>query len=159
MDVDETMIAVARARSTNQGQSVEFYQSDVSNLPFPDDTFDVARAERLFEHVHQPEQALQEMIRVVRVGGRVLTASPDMDTNILDHPNRSVTRRIRHFESDRRPNGLAGQKLYGLFHEAALVDLQVRTVVHINTRDAHISGYTRACRGCAKWRGNIGKRK
>jgi len=133
VDVDETMIAVAQARSAGQGQSIEFYQSDISTLKFPDNTFDVVRAERLFEHLRQPEQALQEMLRVTRIGGRVLVASPDMDTNIIDHPNRSVTRIIRHFESDRRPNGLAGQKLYGLFHDAGLTDLNMRAVVHINT--------------------------
>jgi SAM-dependent methyltransferase len=43
-----------------------------------------------------------------------------------------VTRIIRHFESDRRPNGLAGQKLYGLFWDAGLTDLQVCAVVHTN---------------------------
>ncbi len=133
VDVDEAMITVAQARSANQELPVAFYRNDVSTLPFPDETFDVVRAERLFEHLHQPEQALQEMLRVTRVGGRVLAASPDMDTNVINHPDRSMTRRIRHFESDRRPNGLAGQRLYGLFHDAGLVNLQVRAVIHMNT--------------------------
>jgi hypothetical protein len=75
---------------------------------------------------------MAEMIRVTRPGGRILVASPDMDTNMIDHPDRLVTRKIRHFESDRRPNGLAGQKLYGLFWDAGLTDLHVRAVVHMN---------------------------
>jgi len=108
---------------------VEFHQGDICALPFPEATFDVTRAERLFEHLHQPEQALAERIRVTRPGGRILVASPDMDTHIIDHPDRLVTRKIRHFESDRRPNGLAGQKLYGLFWDAGLTDLQVCAVV------------------------------
>jgi SAM-dependent methyltransferase len=66
-----------------------------------------------------------------------------------------VTRKIQHFESDRRPNGLAGQKLYGLFWDAGLTDLQVCADVHELQlrRDTHLSRYTRACRSCAeRWR-------
>jgi hypothetical protein len=81
------------------------------------------------------------MIRVTKVGGRILVASPDMDSNLIDHPDRSITRRIRHFESDRRPNGLAGQKLYGLFWDAGLTDLQVRAVVHININYEEVLGF------------------
>jgi SAM-dependent methyltransferase len=127
------MIEVARKRSRGKSQPVEFQQGTIYTLNFPENTFDVTRSERLFEHLQQPKQALAEMIRVTRAGGRILVASPDMDTNMIDHPNCSVTRRIRHFESDRRPNGLAGHKLYGLFWDAELTDLQVRVVVHINT--------------------------
>jgi SAM-dependent methyltransferase len=132
VDQNGAMIEEARKRSSEKNQPVEFHQGDIYALLFPEATFDVTRAERLFEHLHQPEQALAEMIRVTRPGGRILVASPDMDTNIIDHPDRLVTRKIRHFESDRRPNGLAGQKLYGLFWDAGLTDLQVFSVVHMN---------------------------
>ncbi len=64
----------------------------------PERTFDVTRAERLFEHLQQPERVLAEMMRVMRAGGPILVASPD--THMIDHPDHSVTRRIRHFEND-----------------------------------------------------------
>jgi ubiquinone/menaquinone biosynthesis C-methylase UbiE len=132
VDQNGAMIEEARKRSSGKNQPVEFHQGDICALPFPEAKFDVIRAERLFEHLHHPEQALAEMIRVTHPGRRILVASPDMDTNIIDHPDRLVTWKIRHFESDRRPNGLAGQKLYGLFWDAGLTDLQVRAVVHMN---------------------------
>jgi ubiquinone/menaquinone biosynthesis C-methylase UbiE len=106
VDQNGAMLEEARKRSSRRNQPVEFHQGDICSLPFPEATFDVTRAERLFEHLHQPEQALAEMIR--------------------------VTRKIQHFESDRRPNGQAGQKLYGLFWDAGSTDLQVRAFVHMN---------------------------
>jgi len=133
IDQNGALIEVARKRSEGKNLPVEFHQSSIYELNFPDNTFHVTRAERVFEHLYEPERALAEMIRVTRPGGRVLVASPDMDTNIIDHPDRSVTRRICHFESDRRPNGLAGQKLYGMFHDVGLRDLRVRAIVHITT--------------------------
>ncbi|WP_165423810.1 methyltransferase domain-containing protein [Ktedonosporobacter rubrisoli] len=130
VDLKEGMIEEARTRARQKRLPVEFLQADIYTLPFADQTFDVARAERVFEHLQRPVQALQEMIRVTRSGGRILVASPDMDTNLIDHPNRQITRKIQHFECDRRPNGSAGHKLYGLFWDAGLTDLQVRAVVH-----------------------------
>lgn len=133
IDQNAAMIEVARTRSEGKHLPVEFYQGSIYTLNFADNTFDVTRAERVFEHLHEPERALQEMIRVTRPGGRILIASPDMDTNIIDHPNRPVTRKIQHFESDRRPNGSAGHRLYGQFQDAGLSDLKVRAVVHMTT--------------------------
>ncbi len=34
--------------------------------------FDVTRAERLFEHLQQPERVLAEMMRVMLAGGPIL---------------------------------------------------------------------------------------
>lgn len=141
IDVSKDMIEVARKRSVERVGPVEFHLGSIYNLNFPDNIFDVTRCERLFEHLDHPVQALQEMIRVTRAGGRILVASPDMDTNMIDHPNLSVTRRIRHFECDRRPNGSAGHRLYGLFWDAGLTDIEVRGIVHMNTNYQEMLSY------------------
>jgi SAM-dependent methyltransferase len=35
------------------------------------------RAERVFQHLEKPEAALREMVRVTKVGGRILLMDPD----------------------------------------------------------------------------------
>jgi ubiquinone/menaquinone biosynthesis C-methylase UbiE len=41
---------------------------DAQHLVFADATFDRCRAERVLMHLDHPEQALAEMVRVVRLG-------------------------------------------------------------------------------------------
>jgi len=140
VDKSEAMIAEAQKRAAGMTLPVEFRLGDIYHLDFVDNTFDGTRTERLFEHLYHPHQALAEMIRVTRPGGRIVVASPDMDSNLIDHPDFKVTRKIIHFECDRRPNGRAGQQLYGLFWNAGLTAIKALAVTHI------ITDYTEAIR-------------
>jgi ubiquinone/menaquinone biosynthesis C-methylase UbiE len=58
IDASEVMLAEARRRAKEFDVPITFEVGDVRALPFPDDTFDVCRAERLVEHVTDPEEAL-----------------------------------------------------------------------------------------------------
>lgn len=50
--------------------------SDVAVLPFPDATADVVLSVSLLEHVPQPERVLDEIRRVLKPGGLILTDIP-----------------------------------------------------------------------------------
>jgi dolichol-phosphate mannosyltransferase len=52
-------------------------QASASRLPFPDGTFDCVVASQLIELVPPEEDALAEMSRVVRTGGRLVLSTPD----------------------------------------------------------------------------------
>jgi ubiquinone/menaquinone biosynthesis C-methylase UbiE len=74
IDISEVMIAKAQERACRQGvmERVEFRVADVCQLPFEANSFDVV----IFESVLTPlpgdkKQALAEMVRVVRPGGRI----------------------------------------------------------------------------------------
>jgi SAM-dependent methyltransferase len=49
----------------------EFRQGDAQSLPFPDNSFDAVVCGYGVMHIPEPELGLREMVRVVRVGGRV----------------------------------------------------------------------------------------
>ncbi|ATG52298.1 bifunctional demethylmenaquinone methyltransferase/2-methoxy-6-polyprenyl-1,4-benzoquinol methylase UbiE [Brachybacterium vulturis] len=55
-----------------RGAPVPFVGADGQHLPFAEGSFDAASISFGLRNVHEPRQALAEMVRVVRPGGRVL---------------------------------------------------------------------------------------
>ncbi|MGH2617942.1 MAG: methyltransferase domain-containing protein [Thermomicrobiales bacterium] len=126
IDLSETMVAQARARSEGLQLPVEFQSGDIGRLDFPDGVFAAARADRVLHHLDDPGRALREMARVVRPGGRVVVSEPDFDTFVIDHPDRELTRRILTvFAADGARSGGLGRHLYPLFVEQGFLDIAV----------------------------------
>ena len=67
--VDPMPAFVAAARERFPG--VDVRQSSAEDLPFADDTFDVALAQLVVHFMEDPLAGLREMVRVTRPGGRV----------------------------------------------------------------------------------------
>jgi len=120
LDASEVMIAEARRRAKALPVPITFEVGQVQALPFPDGTFDVCRAGRLLEHLPDAERALTEMVRVTRVGGRIVVFDFDWDTLIIDHPDKETTRTVVLSFSDSIRNGWIGRQLPRLFKEQRL---------------------------------------
>lgn len=70
----------ARTLAADRGggvKNIRFETGDIHALDFPDDTFDVAHAHQVLQHVTDPVQALREMRRVVKPGGLVAVRETD----------------------------------------------------------------------------------
>lgn len=52
------------------------YVSDITSIPVPDASFDVVLCTEVLEHVPRPIEALKEMVRVAKPGGRLLLTAP-----------------------------------------------------------------------------------
>jgi ubiquinone/menaquinone biosynthesis C-methylase UbiE len=128
LDASEVMIAEARRRASERQLAITFEVGQVQALPFPDATFDVCRAARLLEHLPDAGQALTEMVRVTRKGGRVVVFDFDWDTLIIDHPDKETTRTIVRSFSDSVQNGWIGRQLPRLFKEQHLEVLSLDPV-------------------------------
>ena len=59
---------------------VRVAQADAQRLPILSNSFDGARADRVVQHVPDPDKVLAELLRVVRPGGRVIVSDPDQET-------------------------------------------------------------------------------
>ena len=62
---------------------VRFYRGDAENLPFADGAFDHVWSSGSIEYWPHPEQALAELKRVTKPGGRVLVVGPNYPKNSL----------------------------------------------------------------------------
>ena len=58
--------------------TLRFTGADNSQLPFGDGTFDAVASYQVLEHSSDPARALDEMIRVLKPGGRLLVAGPNL---------------------------------------------------------------------------------
>jgi ubiquinone/menaquinone biosynthesis C-methylase UbiE len=65
--------AVAKIEREHFHEFVSFSRADAHSLPFPDRTFDVVTCLEALEFMAHPEQALQEMYRVLKPDGLILT--------------------------------------------------------------------------------------
>lgn len=131
VDQDAAMVAEADRRAADAGLAgrVEHRVGDATALPFADGRFDAVRCERLFQHLADPGQALREMMRVTRPGGRVVVMDTDWGTRSVDTPETELERRMARVLAERcLVNGYSGRRLYGMGVRAGLADVAVDVV-------------------------------
>jgi ubiquinone/menaquinone biosynthesis C-methylase UbiE len=102
IDLSTGMIGAARRKAHAAGvpeSLLRFEQMDAERLVFDDASFDLVISAFALTHVPHPEQALREMVRVLRPGGRLAIAvgsrPPFLSTDLLVHGAREVGRRLR----------------------------------------------------------------
>ncbi len=74
IDISASMIerAQKKAATLNNGNSFTFLVMDANRLDFPDNTFDVVMAAYVITTVQNPHQVCQEVLRVLKPGGRII---------------------------------------------------------------------------------------
>jgi len=77
IDISSSMIHRARekAANLNSGSFFEFQVMDATHLDFPDNSFDVVMAAYVITTVANPHQVCQEMLRVVKPGGKIIAVN------------------------------------------------------------------------------------
>jgi len=71
-DINTQMLSAGRDRLLDEGRVVPAVRCDAEHLPFPDRTFDVVSVGFGLRNMTHKEQALAQMRRVLRPGGRLL---------------------------------------------------------------------------------------
>ena len=93
-DINKDMLDVGKERVIDKGfvGPIKFVQGNAEDLPFDDDSFDVATVSFGIRNVTRLEKAFREMKRVVRPGGKVMCLE-------FSHPTNRVFSRIYDFYS------------------------------------------------------------
>lgn len=74
-DLSDAMVASAVGFAGEHFSDVRGHTADVQQLPFDDEIFDVAVANQVLYHALDPQQAISELARVLRPGGRFVAAT------------------------------------------------------------------------------------
>jgi ubiquinone/menaquinone biosynthesis C-methylase UbiE len=123
--VDREPGLLERARE-HAPANATFVEGDATALPFPDASFDLAGTLRTLHHVHRPELAVAELVRVTRPQGRILVVDQLAPLDPLE------ALELDRFERTRAPD-----------HERLLSDQDLRSLFDANRltliREEHAS--------------------
>jgi ubiquinone/menaquinone biosynthesis C-methylase UbiE len=134
LDLSHTMVQIASKKAAEAGVEVDFQQGSASNLPFPRGTFDFLLCRAAFKNFAQPVDALKEMSRVLRPGGRGLiidlkrNASPEeiskgIDEMKLSRVNAMLTKLV--FKTMLIKSAYTKEEFEQMIWEASFSDVQI----------------------------------
>jgi SAM-dependent methyltransferase len=83
IDIDEE--GIERGRQFLTGSNQELRVGDAMNLPFEDESFDVAVLNHVYEHIPDARRAFDEIWRVLRPGGVVYVGAPNRLAPVEPH--------------------------------------------------------------------------
>lgn len=125
IDTSEQMVEVSRQRFPER----DFRRESAYALPFEDDSVAAYRAERVYQHLERPGDALAEAHRALAPGGRIVLLDQDYDAPTIDAADLALCRTILRAQSDAIRQRWIGRQYRGLLLDAGFVDV----VVEVNT--------------------------
>jgi ubiquinone/menaquinone biosynthesis C-methylase UbiE len=72
LDISKSFVQMAAENAQRAGVEVTFHHGNASAMPFEADSFDLVVCRAAFKNFSEPVQALREMHRVLRPGGKAL---------------------------------------------------------------------------------------
>jgi len=81
IDISEKMLDIARKKSRAKNLNISFYNMNVYNLSFPDESFNGVFSMAALEFMHEPRKAFNEMMRVLKPGGQLLIGTIHRDSH------------------------------------------------------------------------------
>jgi ubiquinone/menaquinone biosynthesis C-methylase UbiE len=129
-DLSADFLAEARRRAQRAGLDIAFTQARAEALPYANHSFGILWAERLLIYVPDVRQAVSEMRRVLRPGGRAALIEPDISTTTINLADRALVRRVMGHEADTNvAHGWLPGLLREVLEEAGFRDTELATRV------------------------------
>lgn len=133
IEVGDAILATAASTVAEAGvDNVTLDAESVYELTYDDDSFDVAYAHQVLQHLSDPVAAIREMERVVRPGGWVAVRDSDYSTMRGYPSSEGITRWREVYRQVCRHNGAepdAGRHLYSWFRSGGLPQVQMSAAV------------------------------
>jgi SAM-dependent methyltransferase len=134
-DLSNMMIEIARGRTASSNLPVEFFTADAAAQPFPDQSFDCVRTERVLMYIQDTQAVLKEFKRLLKPGGKVVIFDFDWDATVIPHRDKALTRKIVRYASDSFPNGRIGGELFHQMRNAGFKNVNVKPFCYSGNSD------------------------
>ena len=92
LDIDRGLLDEAAQRLNTRQVQADLVHSDMREMPFPDESFDIVVDFGTCYHIAHPDRALNEIARVLSFGGVFVCETPA--SQLLSHPMRSLGRML-----------------------------------------------------------------
>ena len=124
IDFAPAMLAEARRKAGQSGAAVRFEEGDVEQLPFRSHSFDLVISRHVLWTLPHPEAAIDQWIRVLRPGGRLVVIDGQFNPNFLVEPSQNARSSVEYAAiGDRLPflGGRPREDIEALFKAHGLV--------------------------------------
>ena len=125
VDFAPSMLAIARRKASAQHLDVQFEHADAEQLPFPPGAFDLVVSRHVLWTLPHPEAAIDEWIRVLRPGGRIVVIDGSQYNDASAPPQRENARTSAEYAAigDQLPfyNGRPQSEIEALLRAKGLV--------------------------------------
>jgi SAM-dependent methyltransferase len=127
IDAAEEAIAFAREHHPDG----RFEVGDAHRLPFPDESLDGYRAEKLYHALDDPDKACADAHRVLVPGGRIVLVGQDWEFYAIDSDDPAVTTAILAASADEMVHGRVARRYRNLLLDTGFDDVscEVHTAV------------------------------
>ena len=82
LDISATFVEIAKAKAREAGIDIDFRQGNASHMPLANDLFDFLVCSAAYKNFSEPVQAMDEMFRVLKPGGKALIIDLRPDASI-----------------------------------------------------------------------------
>ncbi len=80
IDVSNEMLERAKIKAKEENLDIKFYNMDVYNINFKDESFDAVFSMAAFEFIKEPQKAINEIFRVAKRGSQILIGTINKDS-------------------------------------------------------------------------------
>lgn len=110
----------------------EIFAADGTQVPLPDEQFDLATTATVLVHAADPAGILREMHRLTRRGGTAAVLDQDFGSAVIHPGDRDLSRRILDAATDFWQDGWIGRKLPSLLRDAGFTVTGFHSTVRID---------------------------
>lgn len=134
LDIDDVMINIAKKRLSNYGKNrLSILKGNVMDMRINDNSFDFVVVRLVFQHLNDPVSAANEILRVLKPGGKVIITDIDNGMWGISEPEiKNISGSMNKMSNMQKAGGgdrNIGRKLLKILKTSGFIDLEFEAVV------------------------------
>ncbi|HEY1025060.1 MAG TPA: methyltransferase domain-containing protein [Sphingobacteriaceae bacterium] len=125
IDHDDNMLEKGRA-AVSEDPNIEFICAEAFPIPFENDTVSGLRAERLVQHLKEPQRVMNDIHRVLQPNAPLVIVETDWPGLIFYNEHRDIEQKLVHYLTHAKiNNGEASRKIVAYMEESGFKNIQI----------------------------------